>query len=344
MELALVSLGILSLVTLINKENFEETYKDSEQYVKQSVGDTSKINTFSPSETPKTAFVSGYNNQYINWNSEASAVGYPIQPESNINQKDWIQANSLYNKKEINGVPLKDYYEKYTKDILENGKWFLNKDMPQDTNQYLDDSQVQQRMEEMTGLRQQRDRKVLGKPNKTETMNLFTPAERTTSYGYQYGQSGGGGPGLGISRQKEMEEFKATMKFKTNEQPFEKIQVGRGLAIGTEVPAAGGFQQYTRVVPDNISDYKSNQLPGMVAGGKWVYSNAPTSQQPVLKNKPNTYYSLCQYGPAAGRSVMTAPQISPDYSASLKTQNREFVNYGFGIPLKTNLNSFLSTS
>ena len=330
---------------LFHKENFEETYKDSEQYYKQSVDNNTKVNTFSPSESSNSnsKLITGYNNPYTTWNAEATTAGYPLIQDSTVNQREWIETNSLHNKKEINGIPLKDYYEKYTKDVLENGKWFLNKDMPQDTKQYSDDSQVQQRMEEITGLRQERDRNALGKPNKTETANLFTPAERITSYGYQYGQSGGGGPGLGISRQKEIEEFKATMKFKTNEQPFEKIKVGPGLSVGTEIPAAGGFQQYTRIVPDNISDYKSNQLPGMVTGEKWVFSNAPTSQQPVLKNKPNSYYSLCQYGPAAGKSVMTAPMLSPDYTVSLKNQNRDFINYGFGVPLSKDLRSYLST-
>ena len=212
--------------------------------------------------------------------------------------------------------------------------------MPQATKQYLDDSAVQQRMEQVTGLRQQRDRQDLGKPNKTETLNLFTPAERTTTYGYQYGQSGSG-PGLAITRQKELEDLKKSIKFKTNEKPMEQIQVGRGLAIETEVPAAGGFQQYTRIVPDNITDYSSNQLPGMVAGGKWMYSNAPTNQAPVIKNRVNAYYSLCEYGPGPGRSTMTAETTRPDYSVSLKNQNRSFINYGFGAPLQ-NLDSYLT--
>jgi hypothetical protein len=140
-----------------------------------------------------------------------------------------------------------------------------------------------------------------------------------------------------------MEELKQDIKFKTNEQPFEKIHVGRGLALGTEVPAAGGFQQFTRVLPSNISDYSSNQLEGRVTGGKWLASNAPTSQQPVLKNRPNGYYSLCQHGPAAGKSIMTAELIRPDYSVVLKNQNRSVINYGFGAPL-TNLDSFLCSA
>ena len=315
------------------------SYFDSESYYKQNAdpAEVSKINVFNPSEKAKnmqTGNVSGNN-----WNK----VGFPIANDQRMaeSQQDWIQKNSLYTDKKINGIPLKDYYETYTKSVLDKGTWFLNKDMPQDTNQYLENSDVQQRMEIYTGLRQERDRDALGKPTKTETLNLFTPSERTTTYGYQYGQSGGSGPGLSITRQKELEDLKQTIKYKTNEKPIEQIQVGKGISISPEVPAAGGFQQYTRIVPDNISDYSSNQLPGMVAGGKWAFSNAPTSQAPVVKNRVNAYYSLCEYGPGPGRSTVTAEMTRPDYSVTLKNQNRSFINYGFGAPL-TNLDSFLT--
>jgi len=325
------------------KERFTPVYLDSENYYKQNVTarEQSQVNKFSPSEQPLNGkFQTGYNNPNV---TQWTQNYYPIAPEQFTSQADFIKENSLYNKQTINGIPLKDYYQNYTKDVLEKGNWFLNKDMPQDTKQYLDNSQVQQRMEMFTGLREQRDRDTLGKPVRTETNNLFTPEERITGYGYQYGQSGNGGPGLEISRQKEIEELKSTMRFKTHEQPIEKIQVGRGLALTSEVPAAGGFQQYTRIVPDNISDYKANQLPGMVAGGKWLYSNAPTSQQPVMKNRPNGFYSLCQYGPMPSRGQVTAEMTRPDYSVVLKNQNREVINYGFGTPLMQ-LNDYLETN
>jgi hypothetical protein len=330
---------------MFRKESFTPVYLDSENYYKQtqSAREQALINKFSPAEQPNGGkFQAGYNNPYASGWTENY---YPIVPQQTMNssQQDWVKTNSLYNTKSINGIPLKDYYDKYTNDVLNNGSWFLNKDMPQDTKQYLDDSQVQQRMEMCTGLRQQRDRDDLGVPVRRETNNLFTPEERITGYGYQYGQSGTGGPGLEISRQKQIEKLKSTMKFKTNEQPIEKIHVGRGLAIGSEVPAAGGFQQYTRIVPDNVSDYKANQLPGMVAGGKWGYSNAPTSQQPVMKNRPNGFYSLCQYGPMPYGGVISAEMTRPDYAVVLKNQNREFINYGFGTPI-TQLSDYLATN
>jgi len=323
------------------KESFTPVYLDSEQNYKYNTSqlEQNNVNRFSPIEKPNN-IQTGYNNPYLTqWNENQKYS--PIAPQNT--EQNFIKNNSLYNKQTINGVPLKDYYEKYTKDVLNNGTWFLNKDMPQDTKQYLDDSQVQQRMEEITGLRQERDRTTLGKPVKTEVLNMFTPEERITGYGYQYGQSGKGGPGFEISRQKELEEMKSTLRFKTNEQPIEKIQVGPGISINSEIPAAGGFQQYTRIVPDNISDYKANQLPGQVAGGKWLYSNAPQSQQPVMKNRPNGFYSLCQYGPMPYGGVTLAESTRPDYTVVLKNQNREFINYGFGTPLLS-LDDYLATN
>ena len=345
MEIAITAVGLLTLFNIINKkENFEETYFDSESYARQhsTAKESANVNRFTPNEleAKNVNLVTGYNNKYADY--ENTSNGYPLGDNQYLKgtQKDWIEKNSIYLNKSINGVPLKDYYENYSKSVLEKGNWFLNKDMPQGTKQYEDDSQIQQKMEIFTGIQQKRDRQMLGVPNRTETLNLFTPEEKTTGYGYQYGQSGGSGPGLSLSRAKEMEDLKQGIKFKTNEQPFEKLQVGRGLALGTEVPAAGGFQEFTRVLPSNISDYSANQLPGRVAGGKWIYSNAPTSQQPVIKNRPNGYYSLCQRGPAAGKAVMTAETIRPDVSVLLRNQNRTTVNYGFGAPL-TKLDSFL---
>jgi len=328
------------------KESFEPTYLDSEQYYKQVQDQTSQdqINAFNPTQKISSnlgSFLSGYNNKFVNGGNFRQNE-YPLNDTPQTSQQEFIKTNNLYNNKTINGIPLKDYYDTYTKKVLSEGTWFLNKDMPQDTKQYLpEDAQVQQKMEIFTGLRQERDRQNLGVPTKTETLNLFTPSERTTGYGYQYGN--GSGPGLSITRQKEYEDLKQTMKLKTNEQPFEKIQVGRGIAINAEVPAAGGFQQYTRIMPDNISEYKANQLPGMVAGGKWLYSNGPTSQQPVVKNRPDKFYGMCQHEPMAGRSTVTAEMTRPDYAVSLKNQNRSFINYGYGVPLNPTLDKFLTT-
>ena len=331
MEVLLTTIGIITILKLFKKENFEETYYDSEGYYRSQVPESTKKELETSISTLKPSAGWGNTNtqhQYYNPNDIPSKT-------SNNTSNDFIKKNSLYLDKTINGVPLKDYYEKYTNDVLEKGTWFTNKDLPHETKQYQDDSIVQQKMQIFTGVQQQKDREALGKPNRTESYNFFTPQETATTYGYQYG---GSGPGYTLSRQKELEELKKTIKFKTNEQPFEKLQVGRGISLETEVPAAGGFHQFTRVIPSNVSDYKSNQLPGMVAGGKWAYSNAPTSHQPVIKNKPNTFYTMCDHAPLPTKSTVTADRLRPDYNVVLKSQNRSYNNHGFG---GNNLDSFL---
>lgn len=47
-----------------------------------------------------------------------------------------------------------------------------------------------------------------------------------------------------------------------NLQPIERIHVGPGLGVGAKVPAIGGFQQYFRVLPNNVNEEKLVTLPG----------------------------------------------------------------------------------
>ena len=52
-----------------------------------------------------------------------------------------------------------------------------------------------------------------------------------------------------------------------NLSPTEKVFVGRGLGIGPEIPASGGFQQLYRVNPNNVGAYRLTTLPGRIAPG-----------------------------------------------------------------------------
>jgi len=138
-----------------------------------------------------------------------------------------------------------------------------------------------------------------------------------------------------------MEAMRKDIKFRTSEQPIEKTHVGRGIAMAPGVPAAGGFHEFTRVMPENVSDYKANQLPGTVAGGKWVMSNAPTSTVEVSKNHVNSFYSICRREPMPTKFVTSAETTRPDFSTLLKFQNRQVTNAGFGPTINPTLGSFL---
>jgi hypothetical protein len=48
-----------------------------------------------------------------------------------------------------------------------------------------------------------------------------------------------------------------------NLPPVERINVGPGLGVGPTVSATGGFQQFFRVLPNNINEERLTTLPGM---------------------------------------------------------------------------------
>ena len=58
-----------------------------------------------------------------------------------------------------------------------------------------------------------------------------------------------------------------------NFPPVERLNVGPGLGVGPEVSAAGGFQQFFRVLPNNINEERLTTLPG-----------AEGPPNPVVKN------------------------------------------------------------
>lgn len=113
--------------------------------------------------------------------------------------------------------------------------------------------------------------------HKRETAPMFSPAEQQTGWVF-------GTPAF----RPDLERYKESLHLRTMESPVEKIRVGPGLALDYSVPAQGGFQQFTRILPNNVNDYKANQLEGRVSGGKWGI-NHPTSQyiHGVNKDKPD---------------------------------------------------------
>ena len=116
--------------------------------------------------------------------------------------------------------------------------------------------------------------------HKRETPVMFSPTEGLTSWVT-------GTPAI----RPDLDRYKIDLKVKNNESPVEKIRVGPGIALGYDTPAVGGFQQFTRILPNNVNDYKANQLEGRVNAGKWIAAEHPTSQfiHGVTSYKPKTY-------------------------------------------------------
>lgn len=112
--------------------------------------------------------------------------------------------------------------------------------------------------------------------HKRETGPMFSPGEQQTGWV-------NGSPDF----RPEMDRYTTSIYLRNNEAPIEKINVGKGIALDYTTPASGGLHQFTRLLPNNVSDYKANQLEGRVTAGKWNVDH-PTSQYvegPILRNQ-----------------------------------------------------------
>ena len=71
-----------------------------------------------------------------------------------------------------------------------------------------------------------------------------------------------------------------------NLSPIEKKLVGPGLGIGADVPAAGGFQQLFRAMPENVGAYRLTSLPGRTGPAVDISGGRGTVQPGVGFNRP----------------------------------------------------------
>ena len=141
----------------------------------------------------------------------------------------------------------------------------------------------------------------------------------------------------------EMDRFKMDIRNKNYEKPCETIfYVGPGTGIDPSVPAAGGFNAglNNRVTPNNIFNYKTNQLPGSVIKGKLYSSELPTANPGTGANmdgnlygvpnnkKPQTFHIYDRRPPvASGISALEAQSLAP--SIRIPDNNRS-TSTGFG--------------
>jgi hypothetical protein len=146
------------------------------------------------------------------------------------------------------------------------------------------------------------------------------------------------------------DRYTQSMFIRNDLAPCEQEQVGPGLDIGADIPASGGFHDLTRVLPNNVSDYKANQLQGRVKAGKFQLGGEEPTANPgvglggdlngsrkapgVVKNRPNTFYSQVRRPTMTTKVGFVQDQelLRPDYNVSFKPGNakRSQTNYGFG--------------
>src|SRR6185369_2446573 len=127
--------------------------------------------------------------------------------------------------------------------------------------------------------------------HKREVGPMFSPAEQQTGWVY----------GTPLFRPDMDRYTQGLSQIRNDLRPVEPEMVGPGLNIDPSIPASGGFHDFTRILPNNVNDYKANQLPGQVIAGKFYSAGLPTAYPGigvsgdktapgVTKNKPNSFW------------------------------------------------------
>lgn len=110
--------------------------------------------------------------------------------------------------------------------------------------------------------------------------------------------------------------------YHSNTGPVERVLVGRGINVGPDVPASGGFHEMNRVVPDNVGSYKKVSLPGRVVPGKDVVGFTPVAplEPPASNGRKERDPFSRGMEPSAG---VGAPRVLPDSLSSLRKGSRD---------------------
>ena len=171
--------------------------------------------------------------------------------------------------------------------------------------------------------------------HKREAGPMFSPAEQQQNWVYK----------MPLIRP-DLDYYTRSIKNYKDLKPTESVMVGPGIDLDPSIPAEGGFQQFTRVMPNNVSDYKANQLEGRVLQGKFVTgAELPTSYPGVgtatdkaapgvVKHRPPTFYSQTRYPTMSNKAgiVKNFEERRADFSVDKRPKNpiRDQTSYGYG--------------
>jgi len=117
-----------------------------------------------------------------------------------------------------------------------------------------------------------------------------------------------------------------------NLQPVERKNVGPGLGVAANVPALGGFQQYFRVLPNNVNEEKLVTLPGAKGPAAAFVKQGGTTMGQGLINGSMTHQAKAtkawhrepaqNQGQGQGGRLM-APEGRPDNIKTRRTTIRQ---------------------
>ncbi len=114
-----------------------------------------------------------------------------------------------------------------------------------------------------------------------------------------------------------------------NLQPIERRNVGPGLGVDSSVPATGGFQQYFRVLPNNVNDERLIQLPGNTGGPiDAVVKNGAgiIGKLTQFPEKLYTYQAPANNGQGQG-GALRGPEARADYVKTARPTIRQETGY-----------------
>lgn len=111
-----------------------------------------------------------------------------------------------------------------------------------------------------------------------------------------------------------------------NLPPIERMNVGPGLGVDPSVPATGGFQQFFRVLPNNINEERLTTLPGGKGPSDAFVKNGLTVMGEVTHQAKDT--KTWRRAPVQSRGqgqggALTAPEGRPDQIKTRRTTIRQ---------------------
>jgi hypothetical protein len=116
-----------------------------------------------------------------------------------------------------------------------------------------------------------------------------------------------------------------------NLNPGEKVNVGRGLGLDPNTPAAGGFQQFFRVLPNNVNEERLHNLEGNWGGpANSVVKNGGTTMGEIThhaKASKAWHRAPTQNRGQGQGGALTAPEGRPDFLKTRRTTNRQETGY-----------------
>jgi len=118
-----------------------------------------------------------------------------------------------------------------------------------------------------------------------------------------------------------------------NVSPVAKTFVGPGLGLDPSVQAAGGFQQFFRVLPNNVGAYRLTTLPGRVNVGADITGGRRGVAGEITHYAPSKTAYLPERRPTVrGRAqgqggALTGMAVREEYEKSKRTTHRSETSY-----------------